>query len=294
MRNSSSIGWRSTRRSLMRCRAAPLCAVAYCRRADPARHSDDRCRSRWRCRNSGTTTAPPWSAPMPRPKPRRLHADGALFIGRIKSFITEEKVIIPYREWSDGIGTEERLRSSSDDRLVGAERSTPIPPALATTATEAIRLPPGQNAPQRPPRGLYTEQFSGTAVHRAARREPALLALSHPALGDAPAVSPDRQWPRSQRAVRRGDAAAQPAQMEPAAVPGRAGRFHRRARHDRRQWRRERALRRRDPHLPRDQADAAPRLLRRRRRAVDRAADWAGCGSPPNSASSRRDPARSP
>lgn len=26
---------------------------------------------------------------------RRLHADGALFIGRIKSFIVEEKVIIP-------------------------------------------------------------------------------------------------------------------------------------------------------------------------------------------------------
>src|SRR3954451_18323185 len=29
------------------------------------------------------------------PEARALHADGALFIGRIKSFITEEKVIIP-------------------------------------------------------------------------------------------------------------------------------------------------------------------------------------------------------
>ena len=58
----------------------------------------------------------------------------------------------------------------------------------------------------------------GHPVHRAARREPALLALPHPALGDASAVSPDRQRPRSQRAVRRGRAAAQPAQMEPAAV----------------------------------------------------------------------------
>jgi uncharacterized protein (TIGR02118 family) len=28
-------------------------------------------------------------------KPEALHADGTLFIGRIKSFITEEKVIIP-------------------------------------------------------------------------------------------------------------------------------------------------------------------------------------------------------
>ena len=29
------------------------------------------------------------------PEAKVLHADGALFIGRIKSFITEEKVIIP-------------------------------------------------------------------------------------------------------------------------------------------------------------------------------------------------------
>ena len=29
------------------------------------------------------------------PEAKRLHADGALFIGRIKSFVIEEKVIIP-------------------------------------------------------------------------------------------------------------------------------------------------------------------------------------------------------
>src|ERR1700756_371765 len=29
------------------------------------------------------------------PEAKALHADGALFIGRIKSFITEEKVIVP-------------------------------------------------------------------------------------------------------------------------------------------------------------------------------------------------------
>jgi uncharacterized protein (TIGR02118 family) len=29
------------------------------------------------------------------PEAKRLHADGALFIGRIKSFVVEEKVIIP-------------------------------------------------------------------------------------------------------------------------------------------------------------------------------------------------------
>jgi uncharacterized protein (TIGR02118 family) len=32
------------------------------------------------------------------PEAKRLHADGALFIGRIKSFIVEEKVIIPAGE----------------------------------------------------------------------------------------------------------------------------------------------------------------------------------------------------
>jgi len=29
------------------------------------------------------------------PEARRLHADGALFIGRIKSFVIEERIIIP-------------------------------------------------------------------------------------------------------------------------------------------------------------------------------------------------------
>jgi uncharacterized protein (TIGR02118 family) len=29
------------------------------------------------------------------PEARRLHADGALFIGRIKSFVVEERIIIP-------------------------------------------------------------------------------------------------------------------------------------------------------------------------------------------------------
>ena len=32
------------------------------------------------------------------PEAKRLHADGAVFIGRIKSFIVEEKVIIPEKE----------------------------------------------------------------------------------------------------------------------------------------------------------------------------------------------------
>ena len=32
---------------------------------------------------------------MPRRTAKALHADGALFIGRIKSFVVDEKVIIP-------------------------------------------------------------------------------------------------------------------------------------------------------------------------------------------------------
>jgi len=36
-----------------------------------------------------------WRAAYASPEGKRLHADGASFIGRIKTFITEEKVIIP-------------------------------------------------------------------------------------------------------------------------------------------------------------------------------------------------------
>jgi uncharacterized protein (TIGR02118 family) len=36
-----------------------------------------------------------WRAAYASPAGRRLHADGATFIGRIKTFVTEEQVIIP-------------------------------------------------------------------------------------------------------------------------------------------------------------------------------------------------------
>ena len=56
--------------------------------------------------------------------------------------------------------------------------------------TEAVAgaLPVGRNSPQKVPFGLYAEQLSGIVLHRAARAEPALVALSPAALGDAPAV----------------------------------------------------------------------------------------------------------
>ena len=39
-----------------------------------------------------------WRAAGASPEGKRLHADGATFIGQIKSFVTEEKVIIPRGE----------------------------------------------------------------------------------------------------------------------------------------------------------------------------------------------------
>ena len=103
-------------------------------------------------------------------------------------------------------------------------------------ASEAVpgALPQGQNAPQTPPRGLYTEQLSGTAVHRAARREPALVAVPHPPLGDAPAVPPHRR-----PAAPHGSRAARPSRRpnrlrwNPLPLPRRAGRFRRRPDDDR-------------------------------------------------------------
>ena len=46
-------------------------------------------------------------------------------------------------------------------------------------------LPEGQNSPQRPPLGLYAEQISGTPFTAPRAQNRALLALPHPALGDA-------------------------------------------------------------------------------------------------------------
>ena len=53
--------------------------------------------------------------------------------------------------------------------------------------TEAVEgaLPIGQNSPQRCPYGLYAEQLSGFALHRAAHLERAVLALSHASHGPA-------------------------------------------------------------------------------------------------------------
>ena len=53
--------------------------------------------------------------------------------------------------------------------------------------TEALpgALPIGRNSPQRCAYGLYAEQLSGSPVHRTARQQRALLAVSDPAVGEA-------------------------------------------------------------------------------------------------------------
>ena len=49
--------------------------------------------------------------------------------------------------------------------------------------TEALpgALPVGRNSPQKANYGLYAEQLSGSPFTAPQRRQPALLALSHPA-----------------------------------------------------------------------------------------------------------------
>ena len=70
-------------------------------------------------------------------------------------------------------------------------------------ATEAVAgaLPQGQNAPQKAPFGLYTEQISGTPFTAPRGDESPLVAVSHPSVGGAPAVSADGKRPAAQHPV---------------------------------------------------------------------------------------------
>ena len=123
--------------------------------------------------------------------------------------------------------------------------------------TEAVAgaLPRGQNSPQRAPFGLYAEQLSRDRVHRAARAEPALVALPPAAERDAPAVPPRRRRARAHRARA---AKAMPAPTACAgrrmAVPAQGDRFRRGARDARHQRRRAPAGRDRRPPLLRPTA----------------------------------------
>src|ERR1700756_1130793 len=95
MRSSSSIGWRSTRHLLMLFPGSagsvqPILGEGRRRPDIPATDVEiDGIAELWYDNRAAMERA------NASPEAKALHADGALFIGRIKSFITEEKVIIP-------------------------------------------------------------------------------------------------------------------------------------------------------------------------------------------------------
>ena len=136
-------------------------------------------------------------------------------------------------------------------------------------ATEAVAgaLPQGQNSPQRPPLGLYTEQISGTPFtvpRREARRtwlyriRPSAVHPAYRRIDNGALVRPARR------------AHAQPAALGSAADAAGGGGFHLRPVHPGRRGggAHGRGL---GASVPRQPADA-PRVLERRRRAADRAA----------------------
>ena len=73
--------------------------------------------------------------------------------------------------------------------MSGETRSTSRASATSSRPRRSpARLPVGRNSPQRAPLRPLRRAAERHRVHRAARREPAHLALSHPAVRDAPAV----------------------------------------------------------------------------------------------------------
>jgi len=94
-------------------------------------------------------------------------------------------------------------------------------------------LPEGQNAPQHPPRGLYTEQLSGTpfTAPRAQNRRSWLYRI--PAVGDAWPLPPHRRWPPAYRALRGSRALAERLRWNTLPFPPEPADFVRRPYHDR-------------------------------------------------------------
>ncbi len=143
-------------------------------------------------------------------------------------------------------------------------------------ATEAVAggLPQGQNAPQKHPLGLYTEQFSGTpfTAPRATNRRTWTYrirpSVTHRPYEEIP-VKAD-----SQRSISRGSHLAQSTTLGPFADSQREDRLRRR--HCDAGWQRRpgHAGRRRHSSLRRQLLHAGPLLLHRRRRVADRPSTW--------------------
>src|SRR5215469_6006310 len=124
---------------------APLCAVAYCRRTHPTRHSIDRCRRRWHCRNLVRRSG--------RHGAHKRHSRGQGAARRWRSVHRSDQELHHRGEGDHSAGAGMKKHALRYLSGFGNEH-----------ATEAVTgaLPAGQNAPQRPPLGLYTEQISGT------------------------------------------------------------------------------------------------------------------------------------
>ena len=126
---------------------------------------------------------------------------------------------------------------------------------------------------RRCPYGLYAEQLSRHRVHRAARRQPPLLALPHPPGGDAPAVRAHRRRPHRRATSTRVPTPPNQLRWDPLPMPTHADRFRRRAcvtmagNGDP-----QAQTGCGDPRLCRQPLDDRARVLQRRRRAADRAA----------------------
>ena len=143
---------------------------------------------------------------------------------------------------------------------------------LAERGASTGVLPQGQNAPQHPPRGLYTEQISGTpfTAPRAENRRSWLYRI-RPSAMHPPFRRIDNGLLRTAPCA---EAEPPPNRLRwsPLPFPPEPSRFRRRPRDARQQRRRGFPHRHRDPRLPRHPFDDRPGILQCRRRTPDRAA----------------------
>src|SRR5437764_11334758 len=172
MSSSCDIGSRSIRPWRMRCRAcAGMCRTTS--KANARGPTSQRPRSRSMASpSSGTTTATQWTAPMPRRRPSGCTMTAPSLSAASRPSLSKNWSSSPY----PGELETPEAAMCPDTRIEVGEvyRGGAVEPPSARLdylsgfgneqQSEAIpgTLPQGQNAPQTPPRGLYTEQLSGT------------------------------------------------------------------------------------------------------------------------------------
>src|SRR5437764_2840381 len=172
MSSSCDIGSRSMRPWRMRCRAcAGMCRTTS--KANARGPTSQRPRSRSMASpSSGTTTATQWTAPMPRRRPSGCTMTAPSLSAASRPSLSKNWSSSPY---PGELETPEAAMCPDTRIEVGEvyQGGAVEPPSARLDylsgfgneqQSEAIpgTLPQGQNAPQTPPRGLYTEQLSGT------------------------------------------------------------------------------------------------------------------------------------